>query len=178
MDKEITIDKDITMALEKCEMVYADLVEIANEMIGSYTKEVDAVIREASGNIENLSNENIRALLLKISLKAYSFSEIKEKSAFKAECAETLRKEAYAKAFNMTPGATMIKTNMAVINASAEMLSETIYKLVADLFKTKLDELHRVCDSLRSVLSSRVQEMKLSSNYSVGTPGEKTYLTE
>ena len=112
--------------------------------------------------LSEASNEAIRDLMLKLSLRSYSFAEIKERSAFKSELAETLRKEAYAKNFNSAEGTVAVRENTAVLNSSSEILANQIYELVADIFKSKLDETHRIVAALTSVLMSRMSEAKLT----------------
>jgi hypothetical protein len=109
-----------------------------------------------------MNNDLLRDYILKLCLKSYSFSDIKEKAAFKAEIAETIRKEAYAKQFNSTEGTVAVRQNNAEIAISAEYLSEEIYQLISALLKTKADEIHRVVDALKTVLMSRLQEAKIS----------------
>lgn len=153
---------NLQKALDSTETTYAQLVAIANDIVRDHVAEVDAMIKDAYDNVDNLTNEQIRSLLLKLSLKSYSFGDIKEKSGLKAECAEALRKEAYAIAFNGTEGSVATKENTATIDVSSEILTETIYTVVANLFKTKLDECHRVVSALTTVLMSRMSEAKLT----------------
>ena len=154
--------QNVNTALDNVDAAYGDLIEIANSIIEDVCGDIDRMTLSAYNNIENLTNEDIRDMLLRLSLRSYSFSEIKEKSAFKAALAETLRKEAYAKNFNSTEGSVAVRDNTAVVNTSSEIIAEEIYTLTASLFKTKLDELHRVVDTLKTVLMSRMQEAKLS----------------
>lgn len=151
----------LTKALDNADLVYADLVVIADDIIKPYLWEIDSLIQIATTQ-DNLSNDDIRSLMFKLAMKSYSFSEIKEKSSLKAECAEALRKEKYAKKFNESDGTVAFKENQAVIETTDEILSETVYGLVASLFKTKLDEAHRVVDVLKTILMSRNSEAKLS----------------
>ena len=151
----------LTKALDNADLVYADLVSIADDIIKQYLWEIDGLIGVAT-NQDNLSNDDIRNLMLKLSLKSYSFSEVKEKSVLKSECAEALRKEKYARKFNETDGTVAFKDNQALIDSTDEILAEAIYGLVASLFKTKSDEIHRVVDTLKSILVSRNMEAKLS----------------
>ena len=152
----------VQKALDNVDMVYDDLVVIANDIYNGCLEEIDKLVNSVYDNIENLSNDDLRNLILRISLKAYSFSEIKEKSAFKSTLAETLRKEAYARAFGAAEGTAGAKDNIATLQVSSELLTEEIYDVVASLFKVKLDELHRVTDSLKTVLTSRLSEAKLA----------------
>ena len=153
---------NLEQALENTETVYGDLVSIANEIIEDYTKEVNSLISGAIARAESLTNDDIRQLILQLVLKSYTFSEVKEKSILKAECAEALRKEAYAKTFNALDGSNAVRENTALVEVSDEILTESIYNLVSSLLKTKLDELHRVVDALKTILMSRMQEAKLS----------------
>lgn len=153
---------NLQAALDVTETTYDNLVSIANSIVKEHVAEVDDLVGTAYDDIDNLSNESIRNLILKLSLKTFSFGDIKEKSALKAECAEALRKEAYAIAFNGAEGSVAAKENAATINISDEILAETIYGVVANIFKTKLDECHRVISALTTVLTSRMAEAKLT----------------
>ena len=92
----------------------------------------------------------------------FKIKEIKEKAQFKSVLGEALRKEAYAKNFNTAEGTVAVRENLSIINTSSEILAEELYTLVANMFKVKCDEVHRVVDTLKSVLMSRMQEAKIS----------------
>lgn len=154
--------KDVNVALDNIDMVYNDLVIIANDIYTEQLGETELIVSRIYENIENLSNDDLRSNILRLSLKSYGFSEIKEKSAFKATLAETIRKEAHATAYGSAEGTAGAKENQALLNTSAEILSEEIYDLVANLFKVKLDELHRLVAAMQSVLMSKMQEAKLT----------------
>ena len=156
--------KELEQALNNVELTYQDIVEIANELVADYTKDLDSIVKNIEDNIESLSNDDIRNLMLKLSIRAYSFGDVKERSAIKAECAEILKKEAYAVSFNSSEGSVAVKDNTSILNISNEIVSECIYNLVASLFKIKLDELRRVIDILKTILMSRLSEMKMSSS--------------
>lgn len=150
-------------AMGACDITYNELVEVANSITEKCTSKLDEVVSTIYDGTEALSNEAVRQAMLKLSLLSYSFSEIKEKSAMKAECAEILRKEKYARQFNNADGSVALRENTAMLNVSEEILVETIYNMVASVLKVKLDEAHRVVDTLKSVLTSRLAEAKLAS---------------
>lgn len=156
--------KNVNEALDNIDAVYDELIIIANDIVDNSLKDIDVVVNGIYENIENLSNEDLRGFIMKVSLKSYSFSGIKEKSAFKSELSETLRKEAHALAFGSAEGTATAKENQAVLNTSSEILAEEIYDLVANMFKVKLDELHRLVDAAKTVLMSRMAEAKLTQN--------------
>ena len=170
--------KDLTTALQNINMTYQQLVEISNEIVSKCTKKSDDIVKQITENTENLSNDALRTSMLNLSLTAYSFCEIKEKAAMKAECAEIVRKELYAKEFNGADGSVAVRENIALLNSSEEVLAETVYNLVSATLKVKLDEIHRIVDTLKIILTSRLSEAKLTQSISVGDVGESTYIKE
>ena len=154
---------ELEKALNAVEMTYKDIVEIADELVADYTKGLDNLIKSVEDRIDKISNDEIREIMLRLSIKAYSFGDVKEKSAIKAECAEIVRKEAYAVSFNSAEGSVAAKDNTSTLKVSNEIESECLYNLVANLFKIKLDETRRLIDTLKTILMSRLSEMKMSS---------------
>lgn len=156
------MNTNVTKALEGIDTTYNDLMEIANEIFDATTRDVDDIMARAYNDIEKLSNDAIRDLMLQLSLKSYTFSEIKEKSAFKAILGEVIRKEEYAHNFNQSEGTIAVRENNAIIETGAEILAEEIHVLVSNMLKTKLDEIHRVVNTLQTILMTRMQEAKLA----------------
>ena len=155
------MNKELTNAIDNVQIVYEDIIDIANESVKELTGDLDDYLDRVYNNVEHLSNDDIRDILLRLSLRAFSFSAIKDKAAFKATLAETLRKEAYATKFNTLEGTISSKDSQATLLISNEIVSEHLYNLTAALFKTRLDEVHRVVDTLKTVLMSRLSEAKL-----------------
>ena len=147
-------------ALTNVEETYGDLVEIANSMLKPMFDPINQLVSVISSTINALSIEQIRDYILQLQLKAFEISETKEKAALKAELAEALQKEKFAVSFSSLEGSAAVKEKLALVEASPEAVSETLYNLVANLLRTKLDQLHRLVDALKSVLMSRMQETK------------------
>lgn len=147
-------------ALTNVETTYGELVEIANGMLKPLFDPINQLVNTINLTINALSIEQIRDYILQLQLKAFEISETKEKAALKAELAETLQKEKFAISFNGLEGSAAVKEKLALVEASPEAVSETLYNLVANLLRTKLDQLHRLVDALKSVLMSRMQETK------------------
>lgn len=156
-------------ALETVEMTYGELVEISNNMLGSILTPINDLIDEINSQITVLSIDSIREYMLMLQLKAYEISEIKDKSALKAELSEALYKEKFAVSFNGLEGSAAAKEKLALVEASSELLAESLYNLVASLLKTKVDQLHRLVDCLKSILMSKMQETKFMN---LGTTSE------
>ena len=157
------MNKNLTKAMDNVEIAYSDVIDISNSIVEEMTGDITDLVKSTYDNVENLTNEEIRQLLLRLALRSYSFGEIKDKATFKATLAETLRKEAYAVQFNSTDGTVATKENTATINIASEIVVEEIYNLTASLFKTRLDEIHRCVDALKTVLTTRLTEAKLTS---------------
>ena len=154
------VEKKLEEALMNVQTTYGELVEVANGMLSSIVGPVNELVAEVNSRVNAMSVDQIRDFILRLQLKAFEISEIKEKSALKAELAEALQKEKYAVEFNGADGTAAVKSNIATIAASAEVTSEALYNLIANLLKTKLDQLHRLVDALKSILMSRMQEAK------------------
>lgn len=156
--------KNINDALENVEMTYSELVNIANEMLEGIIANANNIIENMGNNINSLSLDQIKNSMWNLQYEGYRMSEIKEKSLLKAQLAETLRKEKYASKFNEAQGSAAVKENIALIESSEEQVVEALYDLVANSLKTKLDQIHRAVDCLKSILMTRMQEAKMSIN--------------
>lgn len=156
------MSKDINPALQEVQMTYEELIEIANKAQRSVIGDLDDLLSATYNGVENLTNDAIRDLMLKLALRAYSFGDIKEKAAFKAALAKTIRDEARAKHVQEAPGTVSARESAATLAISTEIIAEEIYSLTAALFKTKSDEIHRVVDVLKTVLTTRLTEAKLT----------------
>ena len=150
----------LSTALQNVEMTYAEVVEVANDIANKHFKAINAQVAMISSQINALTIDQIRNYILELQLQAFSISEVKEKSALKAELAQALQKEQFAIKFNGADGTGTIKEKIALVETSSEVVAEALYNLIANLFKTKLDQVHRLVDALKSILMSRMQESK------------------
>lgn len=154
--------KDINKALDLVDATYDDLIQIANDIYISAVGDIDNLIAPVYERVEELTNDELRLLMTRLSIKAFSFCEIKDKSAFKATLAESVKDEKYAMMFNSSEGTVAVRENQALLNSAEELLAQEVYKLVSQLFKTKLDSVYRLVDVLKTTLTSRLTEAKLT----------------
>lgn len=154
--------RDLSKSLEAANVTYDELIPLANSIIKKCTADADNIIEEAKQNIYVMTNDYIRNIMLNLSFTSYSFSELKEKSALKAVCAEILKDENYSIELNKADGTVAQKQSTALLNNIDNVLVEAVYDMVANSIKTKLDEIHRVVDTLKNVLISRQTEAKLA----------------
>lgn len=154
--------KDLNKALEAVEMTYWQIKEIADSMLAVPFEEPNRIVEFIQNNVESMSVEMLRDAILKLQLTVYSLSELRDRSGVKATCAEAIRKEAYATAYVSQEGTAGVKDSNTTLAISENIVAQCLYDLVASLVKTKVDMLLRLIDSLKSILMSRMQEIKLN----------------
>lgn len=156
--------KDLNKALEAVEMTYGQIKQIADDMLAAPFEEVNRLYGDVSTYVDSLSVEALRDYLLRLQLAAFGLSELRDRSGAKATCAEAVRKEAYAVSYASQEGTAAAKDSAATLAVAENIVAQCLYDLVAALVKTKLDATHRLIDTMKSILMSRMQEAKLSNN--------------
>ena len=165
----------LSAALTEVETTYSELVDVANSILNPILGPINEQVEDIRQHINNLTTDQLRNAILQLQLRAFEISEIKEKAAMKAEIAEALQKEKFAINFNSIDGTAAVKDKLALVATSAETATEVLYSLISNLLKTKLDQLHRLVDSMKSVLMSRMQEVKfMNLGASSDVPAPKT----
>lgn len=151
----------VNEATNKVNNTHEQLQQIARALAKQHTEDLDKVI-DSVNNVKELTDSQIKNLIVLLSLKTYSFSEVEELSELRAECAETLRKEAYNQALLTAEGTAGVKDAIATSACAGEKAAELVYNCVAGILKNKRDEAHRLVAALQAVLFARTQEAKIS----------------
>lgn len=159
------LPNELSTGMQDIQVIYSYLNSQAKDMVRQYTKQIDDLIKDVKDNINSLTNEDIRRIELQLSLLAYDLGELKDKTGIAAEIAEIVQDETQADAWNTAVGNNEQRKNTAILASSKEKAVAKLYKLVASQIKTKLDEAHRVVDTLKSILISRASDRKLTDNY-------------
>lgn len=159
--------KNLNKALEEVDITYDQIIQMSNDILADLFQPIDETINNISNNIENISIELITKSMLDLQIKAFRLSELRDKAATKAECAEAIRKEAYAKSFIEQEGTATVKESNATLEISENIIVETLHELVSSLVKTKVDHTLRMIDTLKSILFSRMQEVKINNNTNI-----------
>lgn len=155
-------------ALKNVDMTYKMLEEIADDIYKPYSTAVDNLIKETDSNIENITNDQLRKVLSRLTALAFSFGDTKSKSMCVSKVSEALKKEAYAREVTLGEGSVSNRESNATLNTANNLLAEIVKDLISDSFKTKLDEIHRAVDTYKTILITRTTESKLSTNSYVG----------
>ena len=154
--------KDLSKAISEVELTYEQIEQIANDIIKEPLDSVNQLVNEIQVNLPVMSADLLRDYMIKLQLEVFQISEIRDKAAAKAQCAEALRKEAYSTSFLIQEGTAGQKDANATIAISENIVTECLYDLVSNLVKTKIDQGLRLVDTLKSALVSRMQEAKIS----------------
>lgn len=153
--------RNLDKAIKEVETTYDEVEKLAKQSINELTSPIDGLIKELSEDVNNLSNDRLRQIMFSLQLFAYQISEPKEKSSIMTDLAEVIKDEKYAVEYNSAEGTVSSRENTATINCSNEIVVEYIYSLITSLLKTKLDQLHRLIDVIKTILMTRMQEAKL-----------------
>lgn len=154
--------KDLNQALTEVEVTYSQIKQIAEDMLSETFAPLNQVVAEIQYNINEMSIDMLRHYMLQLQLHTFQLSELRDKTAVKAQCAEAIKKEAYATSFLAQEGTAGQKDSNATIAISENIVVECLYELVANLVKTKVDQSLRLVDTLKSILMSRMAEAKIS----------------
>ena len=154
---------DIEDANKDVAALFKDLSPMVLEIVNKYSSELDKIFNKLT-NASVLTNSELREYMLALSAESYLFGMSKDASLLKQECAATLAKESQAMAYNGTSGTQTVRSNQALIDTADKQVVSLIYNAVANMMKTKLDECHRMINTLNSILISRNAEAKLANN--------------
>lgn len=155
-------------ALDRVEESYNTIDKISSDIIGDYLDNVDKIIEEVNGKVETLSLDDLRHYILRLSIQGFTLGDLKERAAVKAGLAGDLKKEKQATEFIKTEGTQGLKEKQSILNSSEEIVVENIYDLVANRLKNKSEQVSTLVKSLTTVLTSKLQEMKLSKETQLG----------
>jgi len=141
--------------------LYSSLEPIVQEIVDHKAEVINRLINEINDKAR-LTNEEIRDYMLKLSTESAMFASYKDLSQLKSECATAIMKENQALAYNGTDGTQVVRTNASLLATVDNQVVNMLYSAVSNLMKTKLDETHRMVNTLNSILISRAAEAKLN----------------
>lgn len=158
--KELPIEE----ALDIVEATYAEITAIGDEMMAEHYKNANKILNIIDDDLENLSTKDIKNYMIKLGLASARLAAVKDKALSKFACAELIKKHEYSQALLVQEGTTNVKEAKASAVVAKEQVASLLYEYVAVSLKSKVDEIHRMVDILKSVLISNAQEAKMSWN--------------
>lgn len=147
------------------EDVYRDLVGIGNDLVSKNTVDIDRLIEKFKSGYESMTNEELRSFSMQLQIEAYYFGQKKDRAVLKQACADALYKEKLATAYTTATGTAANKQNTATVEANDSLAVKLLYEMVANMMKTKLDEVHRLGNVISNVIISRNAEAKLQTGF-------------
>lgn len=157
---------EIEQARKECQHVFLQLKPLAKEAVLKYSGPIDDIVKKMS-KLDSMSDEEIRQTMMKLSIECYFFGNYTAESALMSDCASVLYKEKNAREYSTATGTQVEKNSVATINSMDKQAVSSLYKMVKDLMGIKLDEAHRLINTLNSVLISRSAEKKLKGGIEV-----------
>jgi len=151
-------------ALENTNKTNEQIGQLATQIVKQYSTDVDNIISHVTDHVNELDNNALRALVTDLSFKAFSLAEAKEYSSLKSEVSRALMNEVQATEFNATTGTVDARKNASLLNSQNEQLVKILCDTVSGLLKVKLDEAHRIVDTLKTVILSRNTEARINAD--------------
>lgn len=152
---------DIENAKGEVNELFNNISPLVTEIVSKHSVKLDNIIKKVS-DTKSLTNEELREVIIQLSVESYNFGMDKDSSILKQECATTLMKEGMAIAYNNADGTQQVKSNKSITETVDKQVVNLLYNAVANMMKTKLDEAHRMTNALNSILISRSAEAKLA----------------
>lgn len=159
---------------KEVDVTYRQIGKIAKDLVQEHTKELDTLIKNLI-NIENQTDSQLRDAMLKISCLAYQLAEIKEHASLRADCSTALLKEKQALEYQTGVGTQQQRQQQSVLASQDNVAVQILYNGVSKLFASKVDEAHRIVNTLNAVLIGRMsaQKRQQSDNISTGVSDEE-----
>lgn len=163
---------------------------ITSNVVEKYADSLDSLMKEIYQNVisvEEASNNVLESYYLKLTSTLYFMGDKTERVGIHADVSKAASKEIYNKAYleNQIIDATgknkkTVNENVAVAEEASkyESVVNSIYERVYKQLKYKLDLGREMVNTLRKVISARMQEQALSSTLPASTSERKTLLEE
>lgn len=152
---------NIEDARKEATRMYKDLQPIIKSVVDKHSKELDSIIKQINKNIDTLTNKELQTYMLQLSVESYYFSQAKDWSLLKADCALAILKSNQAEIFNGTIGTQAVRSNQSIIDSLDKQVVSMLQSNIAAQLKSKLDEAHRLVGVLTNILISKNAENKL-----------------
>lgn len=153
--------------MEKVERQSDELEHIVQEVVKKYCDTLDTYVEHIRDVLDNevndLSIQDLNRILIKITTYSYFLSTRQEILGIKRDVAEIVHKEKFNNAYlGVATGTVANKTAKAEEFAKEEEVVALVYDRAYKIIKLKNDAVCRLIDSIKKIVSSRLQEMQLA----------------
>lgn len=139
--------------------------DVVNELVGQYSKELDAVIaqaHEALSHRSQLADNEIDFFILKIPMSMYYSSVAQEEMGIREDVSRMIRQRLYIDARQSASGTIDDKNTAAEAQVMQETLTAAAYKRATNILKAKNTAAQEVLSAFKKVLSRRMEEYQLT----------------
>lgn len=141
------------------------LEQIVNDIVSSYTKELDDYVDKIKAvlddNTDELTEQDLNQIMIKLCSYMYFISSKQELLGIKADIAEALRDEKYNTAFMNATGTVASKESQALSAIKEEDVIKIVYERAYKILKNKYNAIDKWIDAIKKILTMRIQLMNL-----------------
>lgn len=141
------------------------LEQIVNDIVSSYTKELDDYVDKIKAvlddNTDELTEQDLNQIMIKLCSYMYFVSSKQELLGIKSDIAEALRDERYNTAFMNATGTVASKESQALSAIKEEEVIKIVYERAYKILKNKYNAIDKWIDAIKKILTMRIQLMNL-----------------
>ena len=141
------------------------LEQIVNDIVSSYTKELDDYVDKIKAvlddNTDELTEQDLNQIMIKLCSYMYFISSKQELLGIKSDIAEALRDERYNTAFMNATGTVAFKESQALSAIKEEEVIKIVYERAYRVMKNKYNAIDKWIDAIKKILTMRIQLMNL-----------------
>lgn len=162
--------------MESVQDSFSEYNDILSPIIRSYSGDMDSLINEFNNEVilREASNDTLESFLFRFGVQIYQLSSKIEEVGMKEDISKVVSKEVYNKAYlNKSAEAEEKKVKLTVAQLTAmseqeakyESLVNMIYDRLYSEMKLKLNAAIDIVNSIRKIISRRMQEFDLSNSF-------------
>lgn len=139
--------------------------EMVTEIVSKYADDLDKYIynieRVLNNPDEEIDDNDLNRIMIRLSTYAYFVGSKSELAAIRKDVSEMVRNEKYNNFFMNISGTVANKTAEATSQIHEEAVIAIIYDRVYKILKIKYDSTVRLIDTVKKIISMRIQQMQL-----------------
>lgn len=145
---------------------FDQLNEIIEKIIRPYSKSLDDYVKRITNSLRDINNppttEELEYYCMHLSTDIYWASSMSEQLGIKDDISKALYKEIYNSARDDSEGTVADKNSLAELASEQEYLTNVCYSRAYRLMKNKVENAQELLQSLKKVLTHRINEEQLT----------------
>ena len=141
------------------------LENIVNEIVNSYTKELDEYVNKIKSVLDDdtdgLTEHDLNQIMIKLCSYMYFIGSKQELLGIRADISDALRDEKYNLAFMSATGTVASKESQALNAIKEEEVIKVIYDRAYKIMKNKYAAVDKWIDAIKKILSMRIKLLEI-----------------